>query len=77
MCTYFKTETDVAQNLIDFSLILTVRETFHRKDFKWKKIWVYKVNFGKKQLCKQNLREKMEATTSSYFATGDVFILCL
>ena len=34
-----KTETDVAQNLIDdFFLTLTVRGTFHRMDFKWKKI---------------------------------------
>ena len=30
----FQTETDVARNLIDdFFLILTVRGTFHRKDF--------------------------------------------
>ena len=35
MCTYFKIKTDVAQNLIDdFFLILTVRGTFHKKDFK-------------------------------------------
>ena len=32
---YFRTETDVAQNLIDdFFLTLTVRRLFHRKDFK-------------------------------------------
>ena len=38
MLTYLKTETDVGQNLIhDFFLILTVRGSFHRKDFKWKK----------------------------------------
>ena len=38
MCTYFKTETDVAQNLTDvFFLILTVRRPFHSKDFKLKK----------------------------------------
>ena len=37
MCTYFKTETDVAQILIDFFfLTLTVRRPFHRKDFKWR-----------------------------------------
>ena len=46
MCMYFKTKTDVAQNLINkFFLILTVRRPFHRKDFKWKKIWGYGVNF--------------------------------
>ena len=40
MCTYFKTETDVAQNLIDdfFFLILPVRGPFHRNDFKSIKI---------------------------------------
>ena len=38
MCTYFKIETDVAQNMIDFFFpILNVRGSFHRKDFKWKK----------------------------------------
>ena len=41
MCTYFKTETDVAQNLIDEFLSkfdsFTVRGPFHRKDF-FKKI---------------------------------------
>ena len=37
MCTYFKTETDVAQILIDyFFLTLTVRRPFHRKDFQWR-----------------------------------------
>ena len=36
MCMYFKAETDVAQNLINdfFFPTLTVREPFHRKDFK-------------------------------------------
>ena len=39
MCTYFKIETDLAQNLIDdFFLILTVRGLSHRKDFKRKEI---------------------------------------
>ena len=34
----FKTETDVAQNLIDdFFLTLTVRGPFQSKDFRWKK----------------------------------------
>ena len=38
MCTYFKIETDVDQNLInDFFLILTVWGPFYRKDFKLKK----------------------------------------
>ena len=38
MCMYFKTETGVAQNLIDdLFLTLTVRGPFHRKDFNSKK----------------------------------------
>ena len=41
---HFKTETDVAQNLIDdFFLILAVRVSFHRKDFKLRKRWGYGV----------------------------------
>ena len=34
MCTYFKTETDVAEKLVDdFFLTLTVSGAFHKKDF--------------------------------------------
>ena len=36
MCMYFNKKTDVAQNLI-FFLTLTIRGSFHRKDFKLKK----------------------------------------
>ena len=37
VCTYFKTENNVAQNMIDdFFLILTIGGTFHTKDFKGK-----------------------------------------
>ena len=44
---HVKTKTDVAQNLINkfFSNIDSVRGPFHRKDFKWKKIWGCGVNF--------------------------------
>ena len=46
MRSYFKTETDVAENLIDyFRLTLTVRRPFHRKDFKWRWIWKYGATF--------------------------------
>ena len=41
MYTYFKTKTDVAQNLINFFQTLTVRGSFHRKDFKRKKYGGY------------------------------------
>ena len=47
MCTHFNTKTDVAKNLIIFFLTLTVRGPFHRKDFKWNKIWGCRVNFWK------------------------------
>ena len=32
-----------------FFLTLTVRGHFHRKDFKWKNIWWYEVNFWKER----------------------------
>ena len=42
-----------------FFLYLTVRGPFHRKDFKWKKNWRYKVNFWKKwKFCTQNLTKE-------------------
>ena len=41
MCTYFKTETDVAQNLINDSFVtLTFRGPFQRKNFKFKNMGV-------------------------------------
>ena len=76
MCTYFKTETDVAQNLINDSfLTLTVRGTFQRKDFKWKKIREYEVNFLKnakfvRRTFMQNY-ERAEEATSGYSVTND------
>ena len=42
-----------------FFLNLTVRGPFHRKDFKWKKNWRYRVNFWKKwKFCMQNLTKE-------------------
>ena len=42
----FQYKIDVAEKLIhDFFSTLTVRGTFHWKDFKRKKIWGYGVNF--------------------------------
>ena len=46
-------------------LTLTVRVPFHRKVFKWNKIWGYGVNFQK--------NERVEAATGSYSVTGDSF----
>ena len=59
MCIYFKIETDVAQNLIDFfSLILTVRGPFHRNDFKWKKHGYMGWISEKGHFCKKNLTKE-------------------
>ena len=42
MCTYFKIETNVAQNLIDdFFSNSDCRGPFHRKDFKGKNMGVW------------------------------------
>ena len=78
MCTYFKTETDVAQNLTDvFFLILTVRRPFHSKDFKWKKYGGTGLNSEKTEVLQAELNERAEAATSSYSATGDFFTVYL
>ena len=68
-----KTETDVAQNLTDdFFLTLTVRGTFHRMDFKWKKIGGTGGYFLKKmEVWYAELNERVEAAASSYSAAGD------
>ena len=52
MCTYFKTETDVAQNLIDdFFQTLTVRGPFQKKKKKKMGVWD---QFMKKKKKKKN-----------------------
>ena len=57
MCTYFKTETDIAQNLIDdFFPFLTVRGPFHRKNFKWK-------NYGGTGLISEKMEVYMQNLT--------------
>ena len=72
MCTYFKTKTDVAQNLIDkFFLTLAVRRPFHRKDFKWKKIEGKGVISEKIEALYVELNERPEAATTSYSALSD------
>ena len=44
MCTHFKTKTDVTQNLTNkFFSNFTVRGPSDRKDFKWEKIWGYRL----------------------------------
>ena len=58
MCTYFKTKTDVAQNLIDdFFLTLTVRGPFHKKLIS--------------EALYAGLTERAEAATISYSVTSN------
>ena len=72
---YFKTETDIAQNLIDyFFLTLTVRRPFHKKNFKWR-------GYGSTGLCSEetealhaDLNERAKAATSIYYA---VILQCI
>ena len=67
MCTYFKTETDVAQNLIDyFFLTLTVRRPFHRKDFKWRRYRSMGLLSEETGALHAELNKRAEAATSSY-----------
>ena len=69
---YFNTKTDVAQNLInDFFLTFNVRGTFHRKDFKWKKIGGAGLISEKTEVLYAELNERAEAATGSYSVTGD------
>ena len=79
---YFKTETDVAQksDRCFFFLILTVQGDIHRKDFKWKNIWRYGVNFWKCSFLYVELKKRAEASSNSYSVTEDlynIFIMCL
>ena len=74
MCTYFKIETDVVQNLIIYTiffLTLTERGPFHRKDFKWKKIGGMGLISEKTEALYAELNKSAEAATSSYSATGN------
>ena len=67
--TYFKTETDVAENLIDFFfLTLTVRRSYHWKDFRGKKIGDTSLLSEETEALHAELNERVEAATSSYSA---------
>ena len=67
----FQTETNVAQNLIIFSLTLTARGLFHRKDFKWKKYKGTGLISEKTEALYAELNKIAEVATSSYSAMGD------
>ena len=72
MCTYFKTETDIAQNLVDyFFLTLTVKGPFHGKGFKEKKYMSTGLLSEKTEALYAELKKRAEAATSSYSVKGD------
>ena len=54
-----------------FFLALTVRGPFHRKYFKWKKIWGTGLVSEKTEVLYAELNERAEAANSSYSGTGD------
>ena len=69
MCMYFKTETDIAQNLIDyFFLTLTVRRPFRRKNFKWRGYGSTGLHSEEAKALHAELNERAEAATSIYYA---------
>ena len=62
---------------IIFFIVLTVREPFHRKDCKWKKYEGAGLISEKTEALYAGLNERVEAATSSYSVTGNIFLLCL
>ena len=70
MGTYFKTETDVVQNLINdfFFLILNLSE----------KIWGYGLISKKRKLCMQNLtkEQKLPPTVILQQAIFRIYLFC-
>ena len=74
MCTYFKIETDLAQNLIGdfFFLTLTVRGPFHGGDCKWGggEYGGTGLISEKGEALYTELNERAKAATNSYSATG-------
>ena len=72
MWPYFKSETDAVQNLIDdFFSTLTVRRLFHRKDFRREKHVGTGLISEKPEAMHVELKERVEAATSSYSAEVD------
>ena len=76
MCKCFKTETDVAQNLINdlLSEELSIRRILSEK--KWGTGLIY----DKTEAMCTELNKRAEAATCSYSATGNfftIYLLCL
>ena len=67
MCTYFKTKTDAAQNLINnFFLTLIVRGPFNRKDLSEKKCRSTELISEKMEAFYVELNERAEAATNNF-----------
>ena len=80
MCTHFKTKTNIAQNLIDEFLTLTVREPFHTNDFKSKKYGGTGSISEITEALYAELNKRAETATSSYSVSAifyNIFILHL
>ena len=79
MCTYFKIETDIAQNLIDnFVSNFGCQKTFPQEEFLLKRIRGQGLGQGQSGLILEKieslyakLNKRTEAATSGYSATGD------
>ena len=56
---------------MNFFLTSTVRGTFHRKDFKWRKYGGITLLSEKTEVLYAELKERAEAATGSYSVTGD------
>ena len=81
MCTYFKAETTVAQNLIDdFFLTLTVRRSFYREDFRGTGYGVRGYFPRGRKLCMQNLtkyRKQPSVAILQQSTFYNIFFRCL
>ena len=78
---HFKTKSDVAQNLFDsFFSNFDSQRSFHRSDFKRKKIWDTGLISEKTEALYAEPNERAEAATSIYSAKAifeNIFGLCL
>ena len=61
---------------INVFLTLNVRGPFHRKDFKWKKIWGYGVNFWENEAFYVELNKRVEAAILQYSCSITMINVC-
>ena len=76
MSTYFRAETDVAQNLIDdFFSNFDCQKTLSQEGFQVKKILGYGAIFWKKtEALHAEFNKRVEAATSSYSPAVDIIL---